>query len=78
MEILTVLTRDGCPKAPVMVNNLNQALSALGWPRTYDVVNAGKLPPHDRRAGYASPTVLYRERDLFGLPVPTQAHTGPC
>ena len=32
---LTFLTRDGCVNTPDMVNNLDDALKALGWPNDY-------------------------------------------
>jgi hypothetical protein len=42
MHELTFLTRDDCVNTPDMVNNLDDALKALGWPKDYQYVNIGK------------------------------------
>lgn len=68
---LTFLTRDGCVNTPDMVNNLDEALKALGWPRfDYQYVDIGKLSAKDVRTGYPTPTLLWEGRDIFGMPVP--------
>src|SRR5437899_1350319 len=67
---LVFVTRDGCVNTPDMLINLDDALRALGRPLDYQVVNLGGLPPTDPRSGYPTPTVLYRNRDLFGMPEP--------
>ena len=74
---LVFVTRDGCVNTPDMFNNLDDALRALGLPLDYQVVNLGKLPPTDPRIGYPTPTVLYRDRDLFGMPQPVPPYPEP-
>ena len=54
-----------------MFNNLDDALRRLGLGLDYEVVNLGTLSTTDPRTGYPTPTVLYRDRDLFGMPVPS-------
>jgi hypothetical protein len=66
---LVFLTRDGCVNTPYMVNNLDDALTALGWPKDYQFINIGKLSKTDVRNGYPTPTLLWKGRDIFGLPV---------
>src|SRR6266851_6381058 len=68
---LVFVTRDGCVNTPDMLNNVDDALRALGLRLDYQVVDLGKLAATDARAGYPTPTVLYRNRDLFGMPEPT-------
>ena len=67
---LVFLTRDGCVNTPDMVNNLDDALKSLGWPTDYQYIDVGKLPKTDARTGYPTPTLLWKGRDLFGIPVP--------
>jgi hypothetical protein len=74
---LTFITRDGCVNTPDMFNNLDDALRGLGLALDYPVVNLGTLPKTDPRTGYPTPTVLYRNRDLFGMPVPTPPYAEP-
>ena len=74
---LMFLTRDGCVNTPDMVNNLDDALKALGWPNDYQYVNIGTLPSDDPRTGYPTPTVLYKGRDLFRLPAPQPPYDVP-
>ena len=74
---LTFITRDECVNTPDMFNNLDDALRGLGLALDYQVVNLGKLPRTDRRTGYPTPTVLYRNRDLFGMPEPTPPFPEP-
>jgi hypothetical protein len=57
--------------------NLEAALGQLGWSDSYAVIDQDSLPVDDGRIGYATPTVLYRGRDLFGLPVPTPPFPQP-
>ena len=68
---LVFLTRDGCVNTPDMVNNLDDALNALHWPKDYQYIDIGKLPKTDIRTGYPTPTLLWKGKDLFGMPVPT-------
>jgi len=67
---LVFLTRDGCPNTPTMRANLDVALRAVGLPSDYECIDVGTLPSADARRGYPTPTLLYRNRDLFGLPEP--------
>ena len=66
---LVFLTRDGCVNTPDMVNNLDDALKSLGWPTAYQYIDIAKLPKTDARTGYPTPTVLWKGKDLFGMPV---------
>jgi hypothetical protein len=77
-EALTFLTRDGCVNTPDMLTNLDAALKALGLALDYQVVNIGTLAKTDSRTGYPTPTVLYRGRDLFGMPQPTPPFPEPA
>ena len=74
---LVFLTRDGCVNTPDMVNNLDDALKALGWPTDYQYVDIGKLPAKDVRTGYPTPTLLWKGKDIFGLPVPKPPYDVP-
>ena len=74
---LTFLTRDGCVNTPDMVNNLDDALKALGWPSDYQYINIGKLPASDVRTGYPTPTLLWKGKDIFGMPVPKPPYDVP-
>src|SRR3954464_4036582 len=74
---LVFLTRDGCVNTPDMVNNLDDALKSLGWPSDYQYIDIGKLPNTDARIGYPTPTVLWKGKDLFGMPVPTPPFPEP-
>ena len=67
---LVFLTRDGCVNTPDMVNNLDDALTALGWPKDYQFIDIGKLPATDARTGYPTPTLLWKGKDIFGMPAP--------
>ena len=74
---LVFITRDDCVNSPDMFINLDDALRSLGLALDYQVVNLGKLPKTDPRSGYPTPTVLYRNRDLFGMPAPTPPYPEP-
>ena len=67
---LTFLTRDGCVNTPDMVNNLDDALNALHWPKDYAYIDIGTLPKTDVRTGYPTPTLLWKGKDIFGMPAP--------
>src|SRR5262245_52463164 len=67
---LVFLTRDDCVNTPTMRARLDEALTALGRPRDYLVINADTLEPDDRRRGYGTPTILVGNVDLFGMPEP--------
>jgi hypothetical protein len=74
---LVFLTREGCVNTPDMVNNLDDALKALGWLTDYQHIDIGKLKPSDVRTGYPTPTLLWKERDIFGMPVPKPPYNVP-
>jgi hypothetical protein len=74
---LVFLTRDDCVQTPDMVNNLDDALKSLGWPNDYQFINIGTLPKDDVRTGYPTPSVLWKGRDIFGLPVPRPPYNVP-
>jgi len=67
---LVFLTRGGCANTEIMRANLADALRALGWPADYQLVDLDTLTATDLRRGYPTPTVLYANRDLFGLREP--------
>jgi hypothetical protein len=67
---LVFLTRGGCVNTTVMRRNLDEALKALGLAGGYEVVDQDKLPQTDLRRGYPTPTLLYADRDIFGMSVP--------
>jgi len=77
MADLVFLTRDGCVNTPDMVVNLDDALTTLGLPKDYQFIDIGTLPKTDTRTGYPTPTVLYRGKDLFGMPKPTPPFSEP-
>jgi len=74
---LTFLTRDGCVNTPDMVNNLDDALTASHWPKDYAFIDVGTLPKTDVRRGYPTPTLLWKGKDIFGMPVPKPPFDAP-
>jgi hypothetical protein len=74
---VTLLTRPTCPKADSMRAHLESALTEVGWSSSYAVIDQTTLEGDDRRNGYPIPTVLYRGRDLFGLPVAVPPYQKP-
>jgi hypothetical protein len=74
---LTFLTRDGCVNTPDMVNNLDDALTALKLLKDYQFVDIGKLPKDDPRTGYPTPTILWKGKDIFGMPAPKPPYDVP-
>lgn len=77
MKDLTFLTRDDCVNTPDMLVNLDDALTALRWPHDCQVVNIGRLPAKDVRTGYPTPTLLWKGRDIFGMPAPKPPYDVP-
>ena len=71
------LTRVGCVNTPDMVNNLYDALAILGWPKDYQFINIGTLKRTDVRTGYPTPTLLWKGRDIFGMPEPKPPFDAP-
>ena len=78
MHELALVTRGACVNTPVTRANLNDALQALGLPADSQVVNLDALPRSDVRTGYPTPTLLYRTRDLFGMPEPVPPFPQPA
>ncbi|HEU4693186.1 MAG TPA: hypothetical protein VFS23_32710 [Vicinamibacterales bacterium] len=74
---LVFLTRGGCVNTTVMRRNLDEALKALGLSAGYEVIDQDTLPETDARRGYPTPTLLYADRDLFGMSVPTRPLPDP-
>lgn len=77
MSDLVFLTRDGCVNTAVMRTRLDESLQALGLPTDYQFIDADTLADADPRGGYGTPTVLYGNRDLFGMPEPGVPHPSP-
>jgi hypothetical protein len=77
MKDLVFLTRDGCVHTPDMLANLDDAVKAQRWPTDYQFIDIGKLPKSDARTGYPTPSLLYKGKDLFGMPVPKPPYDGP-
>jgi len=74
---LVFLTRDGCANSAKMLANLDAALRTLNRSAEYQVVDQGTLPKTDARLGYPTPTLLYNNHDVFGLPEPTPPYPEP-
>jgi hypothetical protein len=64
---LIFLTRDGCATSARMLVNLDAAVRLLGRPVAYQVVDQATLSSTDPRTGYPTPTLLYANRDVFGM-----------
>ena len=77
MKDLVFLTRDGCVNTVTMRANLDEALKALGVQHDYQYIDADTLKESDPRGGYGTPTVLYGNRDLFGMAEPQVPHPAP-
>jgi len=77
MKDLVFLSRDGCVNTPAMVNNLDDALAALKLPKDYQFIDIGKLPKDDPRTGYPTPTILWKGKDIFGMPAPKPPYDVP-
>jgi hypothetical protein len=65
-----LLTREGCVMTKTMRANLDEALLSLRPSPTYEVIDLDALPASDVRRGYPTPTLLYANRDVFGLAEP--------
>lgn len=67
---LVFLTREGCANTPKMRAHLDDALRSLGLPSNYQVLDLASVAETDLRRGYPTPTLLYANRDVFGMPEP--------
>jgi hypothetical protein len=67
---LVFLTRGGCVNTDTMRERLNDALKSMGSALRYALVDLDTLAETDPRRGYPTPTLLYENRDVFGLPEP--------
>lgn len=74
MSHLVFLTRAACVNTIPMRENLDRALKTLGLPGDYPFIDADTLAASDPRGGYGTPTILYDNRDLFGLAEPPIPH----
>jgi hypothetical protein len=74
---LVFLTRVGCAQTPQMKANLDAALDRLKWPHDYRVIDIGTLGQADPHVGYPTPTLLWRDADIFGMPVPVPPYPVP-
>jgi hypothetical protein len=77
MKELTFLRREGCSNTATMRARLDAALAAMKLPTDYVVLDLATVPADDPRGGYPTPTLLYRSRDLFGMPPPPLPHPEP-
>lgn len=77
VRALVLLTREGCVNTTTMRANLEAALSALHLPPDYQFVDSGTLSDTDARGGYPTPTLLYKNRDVFAMPEPSTPHSPP-
>jgi len=77
MEDLTFVARRGCICVADMQFNLDDALLAGGWRRDYQFIDIGTLEPTDERKGYPTPTLLWKGKDIFGMPAPEPPFNAP-
>ncbi len=68
---IVLLTRVGCVDTKTMHTNLEAAARTLSPPAAFTVIDLDALPADDIRRGYPTPTLLFANRDVFGLAVPT-------
>src|SRR5262245_21776547 len=77
LKDLMFLTRADCPLRIDMAMNTEKALTALGWPDDYQVIMLETLKDTDVRTGYPSPTLLWKGKDIFGMPAPKPPYNAP-
>ena len=75
---LVIVTRGGCANTPVMQANLETALRTLGLPVGFHLVDLDLLAGTDVLTGYPTPTLLFRGRDVFGMPKPKPLFPEPA
>jgi len=74
---LAFLTRDECVNTETMRARLDEALTGLGLPLDYQFIDIATLQTSDPRTGYPTPTLLYRDQDVFGMTPPTPPFPTP-
>lgn len=74
---LVFLTRDDCVNTDTMRARLDDALKGLGLASDYQFIDLATLQASDPRTGYPTPTLLYRDHDLFGMTPPTPPFPAP-
>ena len=74
---LVFLTRDGCVQTDTMRARLDESLKGMKLPLDYQVVDLATLKSDDPRTGYPTPTLLFADVDLFGMPRPTPPYPEP-
>ena len=74
---LVFLTCDGCVNTPILLENLKSAAQSFNPHIEIETVNQATLNSFDARTGYATPTILYQDQDLFGLPEPARPYPAP-
>jgi hypothetical protein len=74
---LVFLTRSGCVNTARMRSSLDQALKSVALATNYVLIDLDKLESSDPRRGYGTPTVLYKNRDLFGMAEPSTQSSAP-
>ncbi len=77
VDKLVLLTRGGCVNTATMRANLDEALRALRLASNYTIVDLDTLSEADPRSGYPTPTLLYENRDVFGLAQPQPPFPDP-
>lgn len=75
---MVFLTRDGCIQTDQMRTSLDAALARIGKRTAYQVIDLAALADDDPRRGYPTPTILYRNRDLFGMQTPVPPFPEPA
>ena len=75
---MVLLTREGCTQTEQMRISLDKALAKMDDKRlAYREVDLASLEADDPRRGFPTPTVLYQNRDLFGMPTPAPPFPEP-
>ena len=74
---LVFLTRDGCANTATMRTRLDETLREMGLSSDYQVLDVATLATSDPRRAYPTPTVLYSNGDLFGMPAPRPPYPAP-
>lgn len=67
-QTITLLGFPGCPNTPELAQRLDEALRIARIDTPATPVDLAALPESDTRRGYAAPTILVGDRDLFGQP----------